>query len=848
VRFNKIQFVSGLAFLFLIPLYAQTFTIELNENWRFHQTGKEEWHPAEVPGCVHTDLLKNKLIEDPFFGTNEKELQWIDKTDWEYETSFNTGFTLPQKHALLEFKGLDTYADIFLNEEKILSTDNMFREWKIDCKDKLKTGINKLRIVFHSPIKRDLPKLEKLGYALPAINDLSEIGSLGDKKVSVFARKAPYHYGWDWGPRFVTSGIWRSVFLKTWSNAVIEDIQIVQNSLSNQIAALTVFLEINSDLDDYFDLNIRTKDDEFANKKVRLKKGLNKISSSIIIKNPKLWWPNGLGEQNLYSFVASLTYNKTIIDRKETNFGLRTIQVVQEVDSIGRGFYFKVNGNPVFMKGANYIPSDNFLNRVDRSGYKKIIKSAADANMNMLRVWGGGIYENDIFYDLCDQYGILVWQDFMFACSMYPGDENFLENVKHEAIDNVKRLRNHPSIALWCGNNENEDAWAYWRWKDRYTEKQQEEIYATHKEIFYNLIPAAVKEHDGTRFYWPSSPSSDFSVASKKESGDLHYWGVWHGKEPFEEFQNNIGRFVSEYGLQSFPEFQTVKSYTVPEDWDIESEVMAAHQRSGYGNLRIRDYLEMYYNYPKNFESFLYASQVLQAYGIKQAIEAYRRSKPYCWGSLYWQLDDCWPVASWSGMDYFKRWKALHYMAKKAYQPVIISPVQNDEVVLIYLISDLLDPVEAELKVTIIDFGGRELFKESSEINAAANSSAMIKKVNIKEIINNGDENKILLKAEVTNDQFKTENILYFIQPKFLALEKADIKLAVESSDDGYEIILNSDKLAKDLYLSTDEEGFFSDNYFDLLPGEEVNVFFKTLKNIEDFKNKIKITTLFDSY
>ncbi len=842
------QRVALFFFLFIIPLYSQSITVELDKNWRFRQTGKNDWHPAEVPGCVHTDLLDNKLIGDPFFRTNEKELQWIDKTGWEYETSFNADFTLPHKYALLEFKGLDTYTDIFLNDEKILSTDNMFREWKIDCKDKLKPGINKLRIVFHSPIKRDLPKLEKLGYALPAVNDFSEIGGLGDKKVSVFARKAPYHYGWDWGPRFVTSGIWRPVFLKTWNNAVIEDIQIIQNSLSNEIAALTLFLDINSDLDDYFNLYVKTKDEEYVNKRISLRKGLNKITSAIIIKDPKLWWPNGLGEQNLYSFETSLNFNNALVDKKKTNYGLRTIQVVQDDDGIGRSFYLKVNGNPVFMKGANYIPSDNFLNRVDSSDYEKIISSAAEANMNMIRVWGGGIYENDIFYDLCDEYGILVWQDFMFACSMYPGDENFLENVKHEAIDNVKRLRNHPSIALWCGNNENEDAWAYWRWKDKYTEKQQEEIYKTHKEIFYNIIPAAVKEYDGTRFYWPSSPSSDFGAASKKESGDLHYWGVWHGKEPFEEFQNNVGRFVSEYGLQSFPGLKTVKSYTVPEDWDIESEVMTSHQRSGYGNLRIRDYLEMYYNSPKDFETFLYSSQVLQAYGIKQAIEAHRRSKPYCWGSLYWQLDDCWPGASWSGMDYFKQWKALHYIAKKAYEPVIVSPVQKKNEVHIYFVSDLLNSIQSELKITIMDFNGREIFKTSSQINAPANSSMVIKKISLKDILHNGNENKMLLKAELINDQFEAKNIFYFSRPKYLALEKPNLKLDVKPSGDGFELKLSSDKLAKDVCLSTDEEGFFSDNYFDLMPGEEVKVYFKTSKKIEDLKRKIKIITLFDSY
>jgi beta-mannosidase len=823
---------------------------EIKSSWMFRQVGSDKWYPAIVPGCVHTDLLDNALIKDPFYRTNEKDLQWIDKVDWEYETTVNLDeLYLKNENIELICEGLDTYADLYLNDKKIISADNMFRLWKVNCKSYLKPGENKFRIYFHSPVNIDLPKYDSMSYPLPASNDLSEIGQLGKKAISVFARKAPFHYGWDWGPRFVTSGIWRPIFLKAWKSATIEYVQFIQNSLSKDLAAITAKLTIKSTVNDNIILKIKNNDDECVNKSIHLKEGLNEITASFQIVNPKLWWPNGLGEPNLYNLETSIEKDKNEIDTQKGKIGLRTIVVVQDQDSVGRSFYFKINGKPVFMKGADYIPSDIFLPRVTTADYETIIKSAVDANMNMLRVWGGGIYENDIFYDLCDKNGILLWQDFMFACSMYPGDEHFLENVRQEAIDNVKRLRNHPSIALWCGNNEMEDGWNRWGWKSLIPEEKQKEVYAAYSELFLNIIPAVVKEYDGTRFYWPSSPSSDFGRPSLKESGDLHYWGVWHGKEPFESFQNNIGRFISEYGFQSFPEFKTVKSYTTPEDWDIESEVMMSHQRSGIGNLAIRDYLNMYYKIPKNFESFLYVGQVLQAYGIKMAIEAHRRNMPYCMGTLFWQIDDCWPVASWSSMDYYKRWKAVHYIAKKSYEKLIISPEIKSDDLSFFIVSDKLEQFSADLNVRALNFNGKELFNKSVPVKIEANGSHSYLKLNKKELTGNEPENNVVIDAQlISGKDIITENIIYLKYPKDLSLEKPDIKMNIVKSIGGYEIELNSNKLAKDVYLSLDQECFITDNYFDLLPGVTKKIEIKTQTDISDLKNKIKIVSLVDSY
>lgn len=852
----KILFTMLLMFFCLNFVYpsekgkTSVATLEMKSGWKFKQADKKNWLPAVVPGCVHTDLLDNKLIPDPFYRTNEKDLQWIDKVDWEYETVFEVDDELlKNEHLELIFKGLDTYADVFLNSEKILSADNMFREWKVECKQLLKLGSNTLKVFFHSPVKIDLPKLKQLGYALPAINDQSENGGLVDQKISPFARKAPYHYGWDWGPRFVTSGIWRPIYLRAWNSFVIENVQFVQNSLSKDLANIVAHLEVNSSINDNVELEISHDGKELASKVVRLHRGTNIISAPFEITSPKFWYPNGMGEQYLYNFSASLNHFEKYTDVIEQKIGLRTVEVVQENDENGTSFYFKVNGTPVFMKGANYIPSDIFLNRVATNDYEKIIKSAVDANMNMLRVWGGGIYENDIFYDLCDKYGILVWQDFMFACSMYPGDQKFLENVRQEAIDNVKRLRNHPSIAIWVGNNEIDDAWSNWGWKQKFSEEEQKEIYNAYKELFFNIIPTAVKLYDGTRFYWPSSPNSDFGRPSKPTSGDYHYWGVWHGKEPFENFQTKIARFLSEYGFQSFPEFKTVKSYTIESDWNIESEVMAAHQRSGIGNLRIRDYLNMYYKMPKDFESFLYVGQVLQAYGIQHAIEAHRRAMPYCMGSMYWQIDDCWPVASWSSTDYYKRWKAVHYKAKKAYEPVIISPVLKDDNVDIFIVSDKLETVNAFLELKAYQFNGKEIFNKTFDAEIKPNTSAQYFSLMKEEILNGNDERKVVMIAELKNgNEVISRKEFFFEQPKNLLLDKPEIKLHIVKNNYVFEINLSTNILAKDVYLSLDEEGFFSDNYFDLIPSETKVIEFKPNQPVENIEGKLKVMSLIDSY
>lgn len=472
---NKLIAISMIALTSISSAAAITEQL-INDGWKFRQARTVEWHDATVPGTVHTDLMANGIIPDPFISQNERAVQWVDKEDWIYETSFDLDSELARQDNInIVFYGLDTYADVYVNDSLILKADNMFRQWEVPVKSLLKPRGNKMSVYFHSPIKVDMPKFESLPFQYDACNDQSQNGGIFDKRVSVFARKAGYHYGWDWGPRLVTSGIWRPAYLKGWSGPVIEDVYITTKNLRKNNASMKAIVEISSD-NDYSEMSLTISDNEsgrqFANSNITLKKGLNEISVSFDVKNPKLWWCNGLGEPNLYDIKISLSEgNNKVIDDRNIVTGIRKIEVVREEDKDGRSFYFRLNGHPVFAKGANYIPCDNFLPRVTSEIYHRTVKDAADANMNMLRVWGGGIYENDEFYNQCDSLGIMVWQDFMFACSLYPSEGEFLDNIKEEAAYNVKRLRNHPSISLWCGNNECLEAWYNWGLKNRY-EKQ----------------------------------------------------------------------------------------------------------------------------------------------------------------------------------------------------------------------------------------------------------------------------------------------------------------------------------------------------------------------------------------
>ena len=820
----------------------------LHDGWSFRQVGREESYPARVPGVVHLDLLANGLIGDPFYRDYEKSLQWIGKTDWEYRTQFDVSAdVLARRRAELVFDGLDTYAKVTLNGREVLDADNMYRQWRASVRPLLRARGNELFVRFRSPIDEDLPKVKARGYELPAVNDLGE-------KTSVYTRKAPYSFGWDWGPRLVTSGIWKPVRLEAWDEARLADVAIRQKELGPERASLTAEVEV---------LAARPAAGRAAPAtlevvvegagapvvtKLALRDGLQAETVPFEIARPKLWWPNGYGEQPLYTVTTRLLVGGALADEQKTRVGLRTLELRRQKDELGTSFEFVVNGVPVFAKGANWIPADSFLPRVSRERYADLLGSARAAHMTMLRVWGGGIYESDDFYDLADELGLLVWQDFHFSCSLYPADERFLASVEKEAEDAIRRLRNHPSLALWTGNNEVESAWFQWGWKERYPGW----LWNDYKALFHDLLPRTVARLDPARSYWPSSPSANLeALPGDCCNGDMHYWGVWHGKEPFASFERQRTRFMSEYGFQSFPEMKTIRSFARWDDLALESPVMLSHQKSGPGNQLIREYLLRDYKEPKDFASFLYVSQVLQAEGIKIAAEALRRARPRTMGSLYWQLDDCWPVASWSSIDYFGRWKALQYYAKRFYAPLLASVSEQEGQLVMTLVSDRTTPVAGELVARLLDLSGTTLWEERKTVTVAPLASQPALSVARETLLAGRDPKAVFLQAQLwVEGRVVSSNARFFVAPKELELHSPKIAVEASAAAEALRVRLSSDTLARHVRLTGDAEGFFEDNYFDLVPGQPVEVTFRPKQPIplESFRKGLEVVSLVDAF
>ncbi|MFQ5690404.1 MAG: glycoside hydrolase family 2 protein [Gemmatimonadota bacterium] len=854
-----------------------------------------EWMPATVPGSVHTDLLADHRIPDPYWRDEEARLQWIEDEDWEYRATFRVDSEiLARDRVELVFDGLDTYAEVSLNGAPVLRADNMFRRWEVEVKGRLRPDSNELRVRFRSPVRAALPALRALPYRLPAGNDR------GDPPTRLFTRKAAYQYGWDWGPRFVTSGIWRPVGLRAWSGARIRDVQLVQHALTDSLATLSAVVEILADSAAVAGaaaaasrpgpgpadggrparLRVSSPDGSFRSASVpaRLVPGLNRVRVDFRIERPRRWWPNGLGEAHLYPVRVDLEEDGEARDRAVTSFGLRTLEVVTRSDSIGESFFVRVNGVPAFMKGANWIPPDHFPSRVGKRRYRERLLAAAQAHMNMLRVWGGGIYEDDRFYELADSLGILIWQDFAFANAMYPADSAFLANVRAEAADNVRRLRNHPSLALWCGNNEIDEGWKNWGWPRElgWSPEQAARIRAGYERLFRELLPSVVAELDPGRFYWPSSPSIGWGHPESLARGDAHYWGVWWGGEPFEAFREKLPRFMSEFGFQAYPTLRTIRGFTAPGDRSLAAPVMRAHQKHPSGNEIIRRYMARWYPKPRDFEAFVYLSQLLQAEGMKVALEAHRRARPRTMGSLYWQLDDSWPGVSWSSVDHEGRWKALHYYARRAFVPVLVSPVTAGDTIEVWVASDRLAPVEVELTLEVLGFEGDTVSAFRTAVRIPANRSVRVWARPRAELLAGADPRRTVLVARLEEDgavardpsgalaegrdhagskadggartgppaetKLLSENLLYFALPARRRWPDPEIfvRVARERSRDthdrtSYRVELESPVLARGVHLrvaeadatgadaigsgDTGPDPRLSDDYFDLLPG-----------------------------
>ncbi|MCF8253752.1 MAG: glycoside hydrolase family 2 protein [Bacteroidia bacterium] len=794
-------------------LWAQTKSINLQKNdWQFRKAGDEEWKKARVPGNVHQDLMAISALPNPFLGNNEKLVQWIENEDWEYQCYFEVDSeAFSFSNISLKLKNLDTYAKIFLNGKLLAETENQFRTHTFDAKSFLKIGENHIRIHFESAVKKGKELAKKLPYTLPG----------GE---AVFTRKAPYQYGWDWGPRLVTCGI-GEIELECWNNLKIESISQVQNFLADSSVYIQFKIKVHSEQKCIVYLLLLCPElGENQNRllNLNLSKGENLVQTEIHIKQPKLWWTNGLGEAYLHHFKFLLTYQQKILDQTELAIGIRKLNLVQTNDKFGRSFYFELNGKPVFMKGANYIPPHNFLNHLDKSIYSDLVQKAKEANMNMLRVWGGGVYVPDAFYKACDEQGILVWQDFMFAGGLYPGDSAFLNNVKEEIKDQIIRLRNHACLAIWCGNNEIDESWKNWGYQKqyRYTTSDSTEIAENYKKLFLEIIPKEIALLDPKRPYHPSSPEIGWGHEESLKQGDSHYWGVWWGMEPFEKYEEKVGRFMSEYGFQGMPDYKTFEKFMTNFSNEFDSASYKNHQKHPTGYQTISTYAARDFPEPKNFREQIYISQLTQARGMRIAMEAHRRNMPYCMGTLLWQLNDCWPVISWSAIDFYGNEKAVYFEIKHAFNPLLLSFKEEQDTLYLYLVSDKQEALTGELKLQIIQFDGQIKFQTKLAKQIAANSSSIIYKLAKTELSKLGiNPNKIVVNASFSSQENLVRTNYYLVKPKELLLETPKISIK-KVGQDKFEI--SSNTLVKDLFIyeQKSEQVMLSENYFDLLPNE----------------------------
>ncbi|MBM3296673.1 MAG: glycoside hydrolase family 2 protein [Candidatus Aminicenantes bacterium] len=812
--------------------------VSLDGRWEFTAAGGEDWRPAVVPGCVHLDLMRHNLIPDPFYRDAESAVQWVEEEDWRYRRIFDLDEAfLAEERVDLVFDGLDTFARITVNGRELGSTDNMFRAWKFPVKPFLRPGRNEILIRFDSPVKRERLLERRLPYKLPG--------------EAPHIRKAPYQFGWDWGPRLATSGVWRPAALEAWSAARIEDLQLIQDVLTPARAALRVKAEILStgNLAAAAEIALEGINGHRLRKSVRLEPGPNSLECVMEVENPSLWWPAGMGEQPLYTLRLILRRGPEVLDSASLRTGLRTLTLEQIPDAWGTCFRFSANGVPFFAKGGNWIPADSFPPRVTRERYERLLEDCVRAHMNMIRVWGGGIYESPDFYDLCDELGLVVWQDFMFACALYPGDEDFLLNESAEAGDIIRRLRHHPCLALWCGNNECEEGWFHWGWK----EALPASVWSDYERIFHDLLPRAVRLHDPGRAYWPSSPHSLRPGEPRAEdSGDMHVWDVWHGGRPFESYRDKGHRFLSEFGFQSFPLLETVRTFARPEDWSLSSPVMRHHQKHPRGNDIILHYLDGRYRMPEDFESLLWLSQVLQAEGMKTAVEHFRSLKPRTMGALYWQLNDCWPTASWSGIDYTGRWKALHYYARRFFSPVLAAVIPREGKLDVHVVSDRLRPLRGELRWTLASYDGRRVYGGRADVDVAAGGATVVLSRPMESFLSGTRPEEVYLHCSLEEDgRLLSSNIHHFTPLKTVDLPDPGLTWRLTTSGGEPAVTVSALRLAKNVHLEA--PGFdlrFEDNFFDLLPGEERTVAFDVSSpaDISLLKKILRARSLRDSY
>lgn len=814
--------------------------------WKFRDaTRRTAWKSAVVPGCVHRDLLRLKLIPNPFWAANENDVQWIEERAWEYRATFSVApALLDDEHVELVADGLDTVATVFLNGREIARTENMFIGYRWDVKAELRKGKNEILIRFESAM--DYIRTRRLEHQPKEYND--PVG-----RCSVI-RKEQCQFGWDWGPRLVTAGIWRDLRLEGWNRNRLESVRVSQDHRESGSVVLTLEPEL-------------TRNDDAAKCRWRL---LFKGSvlqggegSEITIDRPELWWPSGQGEQPLYHLeVEVIDARGETIGVWARTIGLRTINLDRHADEWGETFQFVVNGRAIFAKGANWIPAHSFVVDLTRADYERDLRSAVDAHMNMIRVWGGGIYESEDFYDLCDELGLLVWQDFMFACTLYPFDEALLKSVKDEAEFQVRRLRHRASLALWCGNNEITAL--------NIPPLEQPATRAGYEALFHEMLPAVVRTVGPATDYWPSSPwRGDYlhDHATGERRGDTHFWDVWHGRNPVSDYEKYAFRFVSEFGMQSFSSPATQATFCPPDDANVFGQSMENHQKNRGGNQVILDYVSRRYCFPKNQEALIYLSQLNQAYCMQTGVEHWRRNSPRCMGALYWQLNDCWPVASWSSIEFTGRWRALHHVARRFFAPALVSAqVVGEETMIIgnyrrstvhevhvYTVYDAPKSTAGVLRWDVIHLDGRVLARGKKAVTLRYGESSKQHTVELAKPLARHSRDSIYLRIALEiGGKRVSEETVFLTAPRFLQLPKGRTAVTVRVDSPG-EAIIGFRSSAFQHRFAFDLPGvdfWTSDNYLELYPGETktVTVRFSGRKSAAQLKKLLTYQSLVDTY
>jgi len=858
---------------------AQAFSeTRIDAGWQFRQHPSSpqadshpqarQWQPATVPGTVHTDLFARGLIPDPYVGAAEADLQWIGVADWEYRTTFDVSpSTLGAARSDLVFEGLDTFAEVFVNGEKLLDADNFFRTWRVRVQGRLREHGNELRVVLHSPINRLLPQVQ----AMPVKIAGNYPSPYGDEPANAmtanFVRKPGYHYGWDWGPRYVTAGVWRPVKLQSWDAVRIADMQLRQAQVNKQRAQLDVRISVDAARAGTYALRLwqtapNGKRTQVAERDVALQ-GIDGevISLPVTVDQPQRWYPNGYGAQPLYRYDVELRQGRQVLAQASKRTGLRSVVLRTDADAQGATFRFVINDIPVFAKGANYIPFDMFAPRVSDAQLRRVLQSAADANMNMIRGWGGGLYESDRFYDLADELGLMVWQDFMFGGGMQPAyDKAFRDNVIAEARDNVRRLRDHPSIVLWCGNNEEEIAWKYWGGGDQGQALKArdpafgQKVWDGYVQLFGRDLRKLVDEEGGGIRYWASSPSNDLAeIANTPAAGDMHYWEVWgNPAHPPVKYLEITPRFMSEYGLQAWPDQRTVDAFAPRQEQGVATPVIEAHQKfmAGKGNERLMHYVEMEFGTPKDFGDFIYLSQAMQAEGIEQAALHHRASRPYTMGSLYWQLNDVWPGASWSSVDWFGRWKALQFHARRFFAPVAVATLRDAQGKTgVGLINDRTSARSGELRLRVMSLTGTPLRDERKSVQLAPLSATKIASYSDAALLGDADPRTTVAVFELAvSGEPVSRRVIYFSAAKDMKWPDPHLRGELRRDGDGYALDLRSQALARATWIDFgDLEVALSDNALTLLPGETTTVRVKTTAGLETLRGALRLRSLADA-